>query len=142
MIRIYLAVALVWLALLPPFFTGGSCSAQFDAESDRLSRDGVRLRTSVEALRYWAERAQAVATLSVDQCRQAKPRYLPFCGSGPLLVVRVPVDGAVCRLYRDSEIRVLLQYDERDRLARIQTDMAPYKSFPIPFTDIVIHWAR
>jgi hypothetical protein len=29
MIRLFLVIALVWLALMPPFFTDGACTAEF-----------------------------------------------------------------------------------------------------------------
>jgi len=88
-------VGLVWLLLLPPLFTGGDCTREFEAEASR---------------------------------------------DGPLLVARVPVANAVCRLYRDDEIRVQLQYDDRGRLGRAQADMNPYRSLPIQ--GHTIHWGR
>jgi hypothetical protein len=57
-------------------------------------------------------------------------------------VAKVPVGNVVCRVYRDDEIRVWLHYDSRDRLSRMQVEMSPFKSLPIPFTDTRIHWAR
>jgi hypothetical protein len=140
--RIYAIIALVWVALLPPLFTGGSCTAQFEGESSRLQANIAQLRTVESAERYWAGWSLPVATLSVDQCGQSKPRFLSRCGSGPFIYIRVPVENQVCRLYRDSEIKIQLQYDELGRLSRMATDMNPFKSFPVPFTSIVVHWAR
>ena len=48
----------------------------------------------------------------------------------------------ICRVYRDDEIRVQLQYDDRGRLDCVQTDMSPFHSLPVPFLDYTIHWAR
>ena len=58
------------------------------------------------------------------------------------MYARVPVKNQLCRLYRDSEVKVQLQYDERGSLLRMATDMDPYKSLPIPFVGITLHWAR
>jgi hypothetical protein len=140
--RVYALFVLAWVVLLPPFFTDGACTAQFDAESDRLKSDTARVRTVEAAVRYWSSRSLPVATLTVDECRQAKPRFLSRCGSGTLVFVRVPVGNQVCRIYRDGEIKVQLQYDEYGRLAQMATDMNPFKSFPIPFTSMALHWAR
>ena len=140
--RLYALVVAVWLALLPPLFTAGACTAQFEGEATRLQADGARIRTVDSALQYWNDRNQPVATLTPEQCLRAKPRFLSRCGSGTLVYVRVPVQNQVCRLYRDSEIKIQLQYDEFGRLARTATDMGPFKSLPIPFTDIALHWAR
>jgi hypothetical protein len=35
--RTYALIELVWAVLMPPFFTGGACTAQFDEEADRLN---------------------------------------------------------------------------------------------------------
>jgi len=140
--RVYAVIVVVWLALLPPLFTAGACTAQFDAESAKLQADAAKIRTVESALQYWASRSLPVATLSVDECRQAKPRFLSRCGSGPLVYVKVPVENQVCRVYRGSEIKVQLQYDEFGRLARMAIDMNPFKTFPIPFTSHAIHWAK
>ena len=80
--RVYAIIVVVWLALLPPFFTAGACTAQFEAESARLQADAAKIRTADAALQYWASRSLPVASLSVDQCHQAKPRFLSRCGSG------------------------------------------------------------
>lgn len=140
--KVFVVIALVWLALLPPLFTNGACSAHFERESSRLESDRKAIESSAKAGAYWRERSVPHAVLDVDQCRRAKPRSLARCGSGPLVIARVPVNDPICRVYRDDEVRVLLQYDELDRLSRLQLDMNPYRSLPIPLTDVVIHWAR
>ena len=142
LIKILIPVAIAWIALMPPLFTDGACTAEFNQESARLEKDGKSLRSSVLADTYWRERSVAHVVLSVDQCRKAKPRFLARCGDGPLVVAKVPVKDTICRIYRDDEIRVVLQYDDRDRLSRLQVDMNPFKSLPIPFTGLMLHWAR
>ncbi|HUL95140.1 MAG TPA: hypothetical protein VLT89_03955 [Usitatibacter sp.] len=141
-VKLLLAVAFVWAALMPPLFTDGACTAEFDAENARLDRDRESLKTAALAEAYWRGRAVAHAVLSTDDCRKRKPRNLESCGDGPLIIAKVPVMNLVCRVYRDDEIAIWLQYDARDRLVRQQADMSPYKSLPIPFTGRAIHWAR
>src|SRR5256885_1982180 len=88
--RIYAAVVIAWIVLLPPLFTDGACTGEFEAESDRLQADAASLRTYDAAMKYWAARRQPVATVSRDDCRRSKPRFLASCGSGPLVYVQVP----------------------------------------------------
>jgi hypothetical protein len=140
--RLGLALALAWALIMPPLFTGGACTAEFDAESRRIDGDRAELSDPARASAYWRGRSIASYTVSRDACRRARPRFLANCGDGPLLYARVPVTHPVCRVYRDDSILVQLQYDARNRLARTQVDMAPFKSLPIPFTPWVIHWAR
>ncbi len=142
LVKILIPVAIAWTALMPPLFTDGACTAEFDQESARLEQDGKSLRSSVLADSYWRERSVAHVVLSVDQCRKAKPRFLARCADGPLVIAKVPVKDRICSIYRDDEIRIQLQYDARDRLSRLQVDMNPYRSLPIPFTNASIHWAR
>ena len=140
--KLVIAVGVAWAALTPPLFTNGSCTAQFEDEAARLERDRGSLRSPAEAAAYFARRSVPNAVLSVDQCRSRKPRQLDRCGEGPLVVAKIPVKDAICRIYRDDEITGWLQYDGRDRLVRQQLDMNAYKSLPIPFTAAAIHWAR
>lgn len=140
--RFYAAVALVWLALAPPLFTGGDCSAEFDSENARLARDGNQLVNAESAKKYFQSRGVPVSLITLDQCRQVKPRFLSRCGSGPLVYAEVPVKNKICRFYRDDTIKVQLHYGERGRWTGLNTDMAPFKSLPIPFTNKAINWAR
>ena len=140
--KLLIGVGLAWAALAPPLFTNGSCTAEFEEESARLERDRTSLRSPADAAAYFGRRSVPHAVLSVDQCRSRKPRQLDRCGEGPLLVAKIPVKDAICRIYRDDEITAWLQYDGRDRLVRQQLDMSPFRSLPIPFTATAIHWAR
>jgi hypothetical protein len=141
MLRIVAAVAIVWLALMPPLFTGGACTAEFERETRRLESDRKSLSSPALAAAYWSARRVPFAVIPPDQCRKAKPRFLQRCGSGALVYAQVPVENGICRLYRDDEIRVQLQFDERDRLARQQLDMNLYRSLPLPF-GVTLHWGR
>jgi hypothetical protein len=140
--KLLIVVALVWAALSPPLFTDGACTAEFDQESARLGHDQADFKVLARSESYWHDRGVPLTVLGVDDCRRAKPRYLARCGDGPLLIARVPVRNTICRLYRDDEIMVRMQYDDHGRLERYVTDMSPYRSLPIPFADITIHWAR
>jgi len=140
--RVLAVVALAWLVLLPPLFTGGACTREFDAEGARIERDRQSLASPDLAAGYWGTRGIPYSVVSREQCRRSKPRFAQGCGDGPLVYARVPVGNPICGLYRDREILVQLQYDGRNRLARTQVDMNPFKSLPIPFTGRALHWAR
>src|SRR5216117_1729692 len=86
--------------------------------------------------------ALPISVVSAEQCRRAKPRFVAACGSGVLVHVVVPVQNRICRFYRDDEIRVQLQYDDRNRLARMVTEMNPFRSLPLPWLGFALHWAR
>lgn len=62
-----------------------------------------------------------------------KPRFLDRCGSGPLVVVEVPVSNWVRKAYRDDATRIQLHDDERHRLIRIVSDMKPFRYLPLPW---------
>ena len=134
-------VALVWLVLLPPLFTGGDCTREFDDEQARIATDVGKLGGAKQAAQYWNDRGIRPQVVSVDNCRRAKPRDLQSCGSGPFVQASVPVRNVICKVYRDDEIRVRLFYDERDRLARTDVQMSPFYSLPLP-GGITLHWAK
>jgi len=140
--RFYVVVAIIWLALLPPVFTGGSCTAEFDAVDAQISQHKGEFGSSVSAVGFWNSHAVPAALLTQEACRRAKPRFLDQCGPGPLVYAKVPVQNRICSFYRDESIKVQFHYDERDRLIRYMVDMSPYHSLPIPFTSYLIHWAR
>ena len=138
--KILAVAALAWLLLLPPLFTAGACTREFEVEARRAEADRDRFRTLETARAYWSERGAPYSVIAYDQCRKSRPRWLEKCGDGPLLVARVPVKNPICRIYRDDEIRVQLQYDDRGRLGRVQADMNPHRSLPLP--GYTIHWGR
>ena len=140
--RLAVLLALGWAAILPPLFTRGACTAEFEAESRRIDADRAGLPDPARAEDYWRKRAIAFYFVSNESCRRSRPRFVVECGGGPLIYARVPVRNEVCRVYRDDSILVQLQYDSRNRLARTQVDMAPFKSLPIPFMHTAIDWAK
>ena len=142
MLKLAAVIAIVWIALLPPLFTDGACTREFDAEHERVESDRARLGSLEEARRYWSERAIPHQVLSVEQCRRARNDFITVCGGGPMVLAKVPVRNLICRVYRDDSVTVQLHYNAKDRLSRIQTDMAPYKSLPLRALGFTLHWAR
>jgi hypothetical protein len=55
MIRIMLVIALVWLALIPPFFTDGACTAEFDKVARQIQDNKPSLTPSASAKADWNE---------------------------------------------------------------------------------------
>jgi hypothetical protein len=140
--KFYALVAAIWIALMPPLFTEGACTAEYEAATKAVAAQGKRLNTSEGALQYWREQSVPVSLVTPEQCRQVKPRFSDRCGTGALVYATVPIQNVVCRVYRDDTIKIQLHYDEKDRLMRFRSDMKPYKSLPIPVAGVVIHWAR
>jgi hypothetical protein len=64
MARILAVVALVWLALMPPLFTGGACTAEFDHEASQLAVNQKSLATPALAQAYWSSRVHSGAKVS------------------------------------------------------------------------------
>jgi hypothetical protein len=141
MIRVFCLVAVIWLLLMPPLFTAGDCTREFEAENARIERDRAALHGASQAAAYWNGRGIAPRVMSVDQCRRAKPRDLPSCGSGPIVQASVPVRNLICKVYRDDEIRVRFFFDEHDRMERMSVDMKPFYSLPLA-GGLVLHWAK
>src|SRR5260221_12468246 len=112
MIKIVLLVVVVWLALMPPLFTGGACTKEFDDETAHVARDVANLRSPDAASRYWTGRGVPHSMVSVDECRKAKPRWLQSCGGGPIVHAPVPGKNLVCKPYPADGIPVRLFYDE------------------------------
>ncbi len=142
MIRILGFVAMVWLVLMPPLFTDGACTAEFDREASQLTVNQKALESPTRAQDYWNSRQIPVSVITVKQCRRARPRFVDVCGSGDIVYAIVPVQNLVCRVYRDSEIRIQLQYDDRNRLSRMVTDMNPFRALPLPWLGVTLYWGR
>ena len=137
-----LAVSAIWALLAPPLFTDGACTREFEAEAARMEKDRASLGTLGAARSYWNGRNVEHRVLSLEQCRRARLQFLDQCGPGPMVYATVPVSNLICRIYRDSDIKVQLHYTERDRLARVHVDMAPFRSLPIPGTATKRDWAK
>jgi hypothetical protein len=142
MIRLFLVIALVWLVLMPPFFTDGACTAEFDKVARQIEDNKPSLASSVSARAYWDSLHVPVQVISAERCRASKPRFLDYCGPGDLLYVAVPIQNKICHFYRDSDVRVQLQYDDRGRLRQLQADMKPFKFFSFPWFGLKLYWAK
>ena len=142
MLKFLAVMLLVWLALMPPLFTDGACTAEFERESAWLAENQPSLATPALAQAYWSSRQIPVSVISAKQCRLARSKFVDSCSSGELVYALVPIQNRVCRIYRDDEIRVKLQYDDKGRLTRMVTDMNPFKSLPLPWLGFIVHWGR
>lgn len=70
LVKFLILVAIIWAALMPPLFTNGACTAEFDRESARLAQDQKSLRSPAMADAYWRERSIRTpfsASISVEK---------------------------------------------------------------------------
>jgi len=141
MIRILIVVALIWVALLPPLFTDGACTAEYEAAAALVSASEPGIRTPDAALQFFQAKAIPVTLLTPEDCARSKPRFLTQCSSGTLVYADVPVRNKICRFYRDDVTLLQLQYDRRGRLSRALSEMSPYKFLSLPWGGR-IDWAR
>jgi len=136
-----LIVALV--ALLPPFFTHGACTAEFDAVSTQFERaKGRELSTASRVQAYLNAQAIPYQVTEAPPCVARSPTDILSCPAGPKILAAVPVKNLVCRFYRDDSIRVQLEFNNHRQLTRIQTDMKPYRIYNLALFNLEIYWAR
>lgn len=100
------------------------------------------LASSLSAQVYWNSVHVPVQVISPERCKVSKPRFVDDCGRGDLLYVVVPIQNKVCHVYRDSDVRVQLQYDDRGRLRQLQADMKPFKFFSVPWLGLKLYWGK
>lgn len=140
--KFYLAVALVWLALMPPFFTGGACNAEFAEARKKIGASDRAYRTVEQAVARLAADGIAHQVVTAESCRQSKPRFLDVCPGEPLIRADIPVKNPVCAVYRDANIRLTLQFHEKGWLEQVSADMKPDKYLHIPGLEVRLHWGR
>ena len=140
--KFYAAIGLIWIAIMPPFFTGGACNLEFDRLSKRVNQSAANIRNPEAASAWWAGQGIAHQVITPEACREVKPRFLQHCPVGTLVRAEVPLDNLVCRVYRDANIRVGLQYTDKGRLTLVDIDMKPAKYLRIPLADTRLHWGR
>jgi hypothetical protein len=140
--RLYALIVVVWVAMAPPLFTGGACTAEFEATTNQVLMNSKSLNSPDAAISYFQASGIPVSAITPERCRESKPRFMSRCGPGTLVYAKVPVKNSICSFYRDSDIKVYIDYDDKGRPQRFNTDMAPYKSLPIPGTKVLIHWGR
>jgi hypothetical protein len=142
MIRVLLVVVLFWAIILPPFFTDGACTAEFNAVSRQIEDNKAAFGSPSSALQYWQLQKVPVQVITSEGCHRSRPRFVDVCGPGDLLYLAVPIQNKVCHYYRDSSVRVQFQYDDQGRLRGYEAVMDPYKYFHIPWLGIKWYWGK
>lgn len=142
MIRLILVIVLIWLFLIPPFFTDGACTAEFDQVARQIQDNKPALSSSASAQAYWNSVQVPIQVISAERCRVSRPRFVDSCGPGDLLYVAIPIQNKVCHFYRDSDVRIQLQYDDHGRLRQLQADMKPFKFFSLPWLGLKLYWGK
>jgi hypothetical protein len=137
-----LLVAGAVIAVLPPFFTSGACTAEFDAASNEFERQRSELGNLTHAQAYLASRAIPYKVLTAERCASWPPRDVEVCPGGPLLLVALPVNNRICRYYRDESIRIQLGFNASLQLVRIQSDMSPFRMLKLPILGLEVDWAK
>lgn len=140
--KVYSALAILWAVLMPPLFTNGACTAEFDVIYAALNYDKPKIKTIKLVSDYVNLRKINATLISASRCREAKPRFLAQCESGDLYYLKIPISNEICRIYRDDNVKVQLQYNEKGQLSRMIFDMAPFKYIEIPFFRQKIYWAN
>jgi hypothetical protein len=126
-------VVLAVAAALPPFFTHGACTQEFDAAGSLLEQARPELLRLTGAQQFLIAHGLGYRLISAERCESAPPREVESCPGGALLLGIVPVRNPICRYYRDNNVHFQLGFNTREQLVRIQTDMNPYRRLPIPF---------
>jgi hypothetical protein len=135
-------VILVLLLPLPPLFTAGACTREFEQTTGDFERLKDELLTLSTATAYLSAHHIPYGTVSPERCEQSPPRDVVVCPGGPILIVAVPVKNRICRYYRDSTIRQQLGFNRTEQLVRLQTDMNPFHFLKVPFLSIEVAWAK
>lgn len=133
-----LVVAVLGVAWLPPLFTHGACTAEFDAVSSQLQGAKPEMLTLEAARNYLAAHGMPYQLLTATQCDAARPPDVDTCPDGALLVGAVPVANRVCRYYRDRSVRFQLRFNRFLQLVHIQTDMNPYRILKLSVAGVEI----
>jgi hypothetical protein len=141
-VLIALVVVAVIAGYLLPFFTGGACTAEFDAVGTLLDRSRQELLTLPQAEEFLKAHGLAFEAISPERCGSLHPRDTVECPSGVLLFGAVPVVNKVCHYYRDDSVRFQLAYNNHEQLIHIQTDMNPYQILKLPFGSYALYVGR
>jgi len=111
-------ILLVLLAPLPPLFTRGACTAEFEQASSAIEQLKSELHTLSAANAYLMAHQIPYGTVSPERCQRSPPRDVVVCPGGPILIIAVPVRNRVCLHYRDATIRQQSGYNDREQLVR------------------------
>jgi hypothetical protein len=139
---ILVLLAMAAIGVLPPFFTHGACTAEFDAVGAMLERARPELLTPTQAQRYLNAFGIAYQLLSAEQCESMSLPEVAGCPAGSLLLGAVPVKNKICRYYRDGTVRFQLHFNTHSQLVRIQTDMNPYRMLKAPMLGLQLDVAK
>jgi hypothetical protein len=135
-------VCLLLLLPLPPLFTNGACTAEFEQASGDLEHLRSELLTLGAAIAYLSAHRMVYGTVSPERCELSPPRDVEVCPGGPIVIVEVPVKNRICRYYRDATIRQQLAFNRAEQLVRLQTDMNPFHFLKIPVLNTEVDWAK
>src|SRR5215467_12496238 len=114
---IVLLILAVIGAAIPPFLTGGACTAEFDAVGDMLEHSRPQLLTLPKAQAFLKAQGMTYEALTPERCSSWHPRDLAVeCPGGMLLVGLVPITNKVCHYYRDANVLYQLAYNPRQQL--------------------------
>jgi hypothetical protein len=126
-------VLVAMAAALPPFFTRGACTQEFDAAGALFEQARPQLVTLTAAQQFLVAHRLGYRLISAQRCESAPLQNVESCPGGALLLGVVPVRNPVCRYYRDPGVRYQLGFNNHEQLVRIQTDMNPYRRLRLPY---------
>jgi len=139
-VTVLLVVGAIALGL-PPFFTDGACTAEFDAASAAVQRMRPEIGTVSLARPYLESHVMSYQVVPPERCESWARREEYVCPGGPVFLIAVPVKNKVCRYYRDDSIRIQFGFNGKQQLVRIQTDMKPFKFLKLPH-GVEVDWAK
>ena len=130
------------LLMLPPFFTHGTCQAEFETASAVIEHSQGGVSTLSQARTYLGEHAVAYRLEEPPPCPAGAQPDTLSCPEGPKLFASIPIQNRICRFYRDDSVHVRLDFNARQQLTRIQTDMKPFRTYRIELLGLELYWAR
>ena len=140
-ICIGLAITGVIALMLPPFFTDGACTSEFEAADAAALRMRPDVGTVALLGSYLNAHAMSYRVVPPERCESWSRNDDVGCSGGPVFLIFIPVQNKVCRYYRDDSIRIQLGFNSSKQLTRIQTDMKPFKYLKLPLGH-EIAWAK
>lgn len=119
---------------MPPLFTHGACTAEFDTFGGQIEGERMSLATLGAAETYVATRKIPYELVTAERCEHAPPREVDGCTGGPIVLAAMPIRNKICRFYRDDRIPL--------QLVRIQTDMKPFHMLKAETLGFEVDWAK
>lgn len=137
-----LVAAVAGIAWLPPLFTRGACTAEFDALSGQLQQARAQLLTLSAAESFLSAHGISYQNLTDAQCESSTLSDIVSCPGGTLIIGAVPVKNKICHYYRDANVRFQLGFNRLAQLVRVQTDMNPYRKLKVPGLDYEVELGK